>query len=67
MHKERAIRGALKEYIMDWKNILDVLAILFTMFIIPFRIADNDWQWMFAALAYIFHGLRIFKYAVILE
>ena len=67
IHREKAHRNALKEYLTDWNNFLDVFAILTTLLIIPFRIADNDWQWVFAAIAYIFHGLRIFKYAVMFK
>lgn len=51
----------------EWKNVLDILAILFTLLIIPPRTDNSDWQWVFAALAYIFQGLRIFKYAIIVE
>lgn len=51
----------------EWKNVLDILAILFTLLIIPPRAGNSDWHWVFAALAYIFQGLRIFEYAVIVE
>ena len=54
-------------HIMEWNNVLDVLAIMFTLLIIPPRAFNNDWQWVFAALAYIFQGLRIFKHAVMIE
>ena len=51
-------------YVIDWTNWLDGLAILLTLLVIPFRIADLDEQWVFVALAYILHCLRTFKYAV---
>ena len=54
-----------KEYFTDWTNWLEIIAIFLTLLIIPFRIADLDVQWVFVALAYILHTLRIFKYAVI--
>jgi len=52
---------------MEWSSVLDILAIVFTLLIIPPRAVNNDWQWVFAALAYIFQGLRIFKHAVMIE
>ena len=58
---------ALWLYIAEVKNILDVLAILATLLIIPCRIADDDCQWVFAAIAYILQGLRIFKHAVMFK
>ena len=54
-----------KVYVTDWTNWLENIAILLTLLIIPFRIADLYVQWVFVALAYILHSLRIFKYAVI--
>ena len=54
-----------KAYFTDWTNRLDIIAIFLTLLIIPFRIADHDWQWVFVALAYILYTLRIFKYAAI--
>ena len=54
-------------YFTDWTNWLDGLAILLTLLIIPFRIADHDEQWVFVALAYILHCLRVFKYAIIIS
>ena len=56
---------AVKSYFGYWQNWMDMLAIISTVLIIPFRIADSDWQWRFAALAFIFHGLRLFKFAVL--
>ena len=47
--------------------LLDNLAILLTLLVIPFRIADLDEQWVFVALAYILHCLRVFKYAIIIK
>ena len=58
-------KSKLKEYAADWTNWLDDLAILLTLLVIPFRIANLDEQWMFVALAYIIHCLRIFKFASI--
>ena len=52
------------EYFSDWANWLDILAILITLFVIPLRIASLDEQWVFVALAYILHTLRLFKYAI---
>ena len=52
-------------YVTDWTNWLDDLAILLTLLVIPFRIVDYDEQWVFVALAYILHCLRVFKYAII--
>lgn len=46
---------------------LDDLAILCFLLIIPFRIADSDVQWVFAALTFMFHGLKIFKYAIMFQ
>ena len=37
------------------------------LLIIPFRVVDSDNQWVFAALAFMFHGLRIFKYAILFK
>ena len=51
----------------DWTNWLDGLAILLTLLVIPFRIADLDVQWVFVALAYILHCLRVFKYSIIIS
>ena len=48
-------------------NILDDFALLFFFLIIPFRIADSNTQWTFAALTFMFQGLRIFKYAVMFK
>ena len=58
---------SLKRYFSDWSNWLDIAAILLTLLIIPFRIAGLSQQWMFAALAYTVHGLRIFKYAIMVS
>ena len=55
---------ALWLYITDLQNVMDVLAISATLLIIPCRIADHDCQWVFAAIAYILQGLRIFKHAI---
>ena len=55
------------DYFLDWQNLLDDLAILCVLLIIPFRILDSDNQWIFAALAFMFHGLRIFKYAIMFK
>ena len=54
-------------YVTDWTNWLDGLAILLTLLVIPFRIVDYDEQWVFVALAYILHCLRVFKYAIIIS
>ena len=61
------IGRALWFHITEWNNVLDILGIVFTLLIIPPRVVNNDWQWVFAALAYIFQGLRIFKHAVMIE
>ena len=61
------MKDVLFEYFLDWQNMLDDLAIIFVLLIIPFRIADSDNQWLFAALAFMFHGLRIFKYAIMFK
>jgi len=58
---------SLKRYFGDWSNWLDIAAIFLTLLIIPFRIAGLSQQWMFAALAYTVHGLRIFKYAIMVS
>ena len=57
----------LSEYFLHWQNMLDDLAILCILLIIPFRIADSDVQWVFAALTFMFHGLRNFKYAIMFK
>ena len=54
----------LKPYFRDWTNWVDILAILITLLIIPFRVANLEVQWVFVSLAYILHNLRIFEYAV---
>ena len=54
-------------YVTDWTNWLDGLAILLTILVIPFRIVDLDEQWVFVALAYILHCLRVFKYAIMIS
>ena len=54
----------LKLYFSDWTNWFDILAVLTTLLIIPFRIANLEVQWVFVSLAYILHYLRIFEYAV---
>ena len=61
------ILGIVSEYFLDWKNILDDLATISFLLIIPFRIAGSDVQWVFAALAFLFQGVRIFKYAVMFK
>ena len=48
---------------MDRFNYIDVPAVIFTVLIIPFRIAGYNTQWIFASLSYLFNGLRAFKYA----
>ena len=58
-------RYSWRVYFTDWTNWLDGLAILLTLLVIPFRIVDRDEQWVFVALAYILHCLRVFKYAII--
>ena len=58
---------SLKRYFGDWSNWLDITAIVLTLLIIPFRITGLSFQWMFAALAYTVHGLRIFKYAIMVS
>ena len=62
-----SFRKRLRVYFTDWTNWLDDLAILLTLLVIPFRIADLDEQWVFVALAYILHCLRLFKYAIIIS
>ena len=62
-----SIKDILSNYFLDWQNILDDVAILCILLIIPFRILDRDVQWVFAALAFMFHGLRIFKYAIMFK
>lgn len=49
-------------YFYDSSNYLDVGAIIFTLLIIPFRIARLDVQWILASLSYLFNCLRAFKY-----
>jgi hypothetical protein len=61
------MKDVISEYFLNWQNLLDDLAILFVLLIIPFRIADSQNQWIFAALAFMFHGLRIFKYAIMFK
>lgn len=57
----------LQVYFTVWQNWLNMFATLATLLIIPGRISDGDWQWVFATLAYILHGLRVFEYAVMFE
>ena len=52
-------------YFLDYYNYLDASAVIFTFLIIPSRVAGSDVQWIFAALAYLFNGLRAFKYAAV--
>ena len=65
IYSHSARYSSWRVYFNDWTNWLDDLAILTTLLVIPFRITNLDIQWVFVALAYIFHCLRIFKYAVI--
>ena len=62
-----SVKDILFNYFLDWQNILDDVAILCILLIIPFRILDRDVQWVFAALAFMFYGLRIFKYAIMFK
>lgn len=43
-------------------NYIHIITSLAVYFIIPLRFLDVDLQWMFASLAYVSHGLVIFKY-----
>ena len=52
-------------YFLDCYNYLDASAVIFTFLIIPSRVAGSDVQWIFGALAYLFNGLRAFKYAAV--
>ena len=52
-------------YFLDYYNYLDASAVIFTLLIIPTRVAGSDYQWIFAALGYLFNGLRAFKYAAV--
>ena len=52
-------------YFKDWTNWLDILSVVATLLIIPFRIANLEVQWVFVAVAYVLHSLRLFKYAII--
>lgn len=52
-------------YFLDYYNYLDASAVIFTFLIIPFRAIGSDVQWIFAALSYLFNGLRAFKYAAV--
>ena len=54
------------KYFSDYSNILNIFAVLVTVLIVPFRFANLEFQWVFAAIAYILHSLRIFEYAVIM-
>lgn len=49
-------------YFQDGSNYVDCGSIIFTLLIIPFRIARLDVQWIFASLSYLFHCLRAFIY-----
>ena len=49
-------------YLYDPVNYLDLASIFTPLLIIPFRVANLDVQWVFAALAYLFVGLKMFKY-----
>ena len=49
-------------YLYDPYNYLDLASIFTPLLIIPFRVANLDVQWVFAALAYLFVGLKMFKY-----
>ena len=49
-------------YLYDLVNYLDLASIFTPLLIIPFRMTNLDVQWMFAALAYLFVGLKMFKY-----
>ena len=55
---------ALKTHLKSASNLLDLFAVLTAWLIIPCRIADNDCQWVFAAITYILNALRIFKHTV---
>ena len=52
-------------YFLDYYNYLEASAVIFTFLIIPFRAIGSDVQWIFAALSYLFNGLRAFKYAAV--
>ena len=65
LYSQNVSHGSWKVYVYDWTNWFDNLAILMTLLVIPFRIANLDVQWVFVALAYILHSLTIFKYAII--
>ena len=54
-------------YFTDWTNWLDILSVAATLLIIPFRIANLEVQWVFVAVAYVLHSLRLFEYAIIMS
>ena len=58
---------SIAKYFTDLSNWLDILSVLFTVLIVPFRFANIEFQWVFAAIAYILHSLRIFEYAVLMS
>jgi ankyrin repeat protein len=49
-------------YFLDPYNYLDIAAIASPLLIIPFRIANLNVQWLFSAFAFLFVGMRMFKY-----
>ena len=54
-------------YLQDEYNYLDASSVVLTFLVIPFRIANHNIQWIFAALSYLTNGLRSFKYAAVLR
>ncbi|XP_048582080.1 uncharacterized protein LOC5507682 [Nematostella vectensis] len=52
-------------YFRDVYNYFDWLGLLLLLLVIPFRFADNDHQWLIAAVGYFFNFLRIFKFSCV--
>ncbi|KAI6656423.1 hypothetical protein LOD99_1219 [Oopsacas minuta] len=59
------------KYLQDWYNYLDLLAIVFSLLIIPLRFSQNaqaeNAQWLFASIAYLLNVMRGYKFAVVLR
>ena len=49
-------------YLQDLANYLDLASIFSPLLLIPFRVTNLDTQWVFASLAFLFVGLKMFKY-----
>ena len=52
-------------YFKDPYNYFDWLGLILTFLVIPLRFAEVKYQWSVAALGYLFHFLRLFKFSCV--